>query len=666
MGIRVEKIGVIGSGNIGPDIAFHFAQNLKDTPIIVVDISEKALERGRGRITESVNKLVKRGKIKEEEGENILNNLHWTTDYSSLSGVNLVIEAATEDITIKHKIFSQLEQIVSDDTILASNSSHMEPEEIFAKVKNQQRTLVIHYFFPAHRNMMLEVVPSSHTDKKVVNFILQFYEELGKFPVEVKSSYGYAIDPIFEGLIQGAILMVERGVGTSKEVDAMIRDALKMGVGPFTAINLTGGNPITYHGLNEMHHKLMKWFKSPTLLETQLKTGKPWVVPQRGEEIKYDITTYQKVKEEVMGLYFGLVCTILDREIISLPYLNMAVEIALVMEPPFDLMNKIGIKTALELVENYHKKYPDFKVPESLKRQAQKNKPWKIPSVFREDRGEVAIVTICRPKVLNALNTQVINELEEIFKEIKTNSNIKAVVLTGKGGKAFVSGADITELAEIKTPEEGIRFARRGQQVFSFIENLGKPVVCAMNGLALGGGNELAMVCTIRIGKKGLKLFAGQPEPNLGIIPGYGGTQRLPRIIGMKKAWELLRTGRIISSKEAKEIGLIYEEIEGNIIDAGVELANKIINKEIEVKEIEKNKIEIPTDLPEVNIGHLSRKIDEIMKDTILQGAKLSLEEGLKCEAEGFGRCLLTKDMRIGMENFILYGAKRKAKFAHA
>jgi enoyl-CoA hydratase/carnithine racemase len=220
-------------------------------------------------------------------------------------------------------------------------------------------------------------------------------------------------------------------------------------------------------------------------------------------------------------------------------------------------------------------------------------------------------------------------------------------------------------LAAQKTPQEAEAFCLKCMAVLSLIEDLGKPVVCAMNGLAFGGGNEMAMACTARVATKGQKVFVSQPEPRLGIIPGNGGTQRLPRLIGMEKAWTLLRNANPISSAQAKELGLIQEEVEGDLIGTAIDWVKKIRSGLIHVPPIKKDPIPIPSTLPEVNIGHLSRKIDSLVQRAALEGAKMTLEEGLKLEAKIFGECLLTQDMKIGIENFLKNGAKVNANFVH-
>jgi enoyl-CoA hydratase len=166
----------------------------------------------------------------------------------------------------------------------------------------------------------------------------------------------------------------------------------------------------------------------------------------------------------------------------------------------------------------------------------------------------IAIVTINRPKVLNALNTQTLDELRRAILDLKHDESVRVVILTGAGEKAFVAGADINELA-VQTPTAGREHALAGQHVFDLIENIGKPVIAAINGYALGGGCELAMACTIRIAADTAKL--GQPEINLGIIPGYAGTQRLARIVGKGRALELLLTGDQVSAQEAHRLGLV-------------------------------------------------------------------------------------------------------------
>jgi len=249
-----------------------------------------------------------------------------------------------------------------------------------------------------------------------------------------------------------------------------------------------------------------------------------------------------------------------------------------------------------------------------------------------EVKEGIAYVTINRPKVLNALNDQVISELEQVFTSIKEDDQVKAVILTGAGEKAFVAGADITQLVDLNTLQ-GKNFARKGQEVFCLIESLGKPVIAAVNGFALGGGCELAMSCTLRIASTKAKL--GQPEVNLGIIPGYGGTQRLSRLVGKGRAMELLITGRMVDAQEAYQMGLVNKVVEPEeLMEEAEKLAKTIMSK-----------------------GPIAVKL---AMEAVNRGLEVSLEEGLRIEADLFGLSCSTEDKVEGTKAFL---EKRKPSF---
>jgi enoyl-CoA hydratase len=253
-------------------------------------------------------------------------------------------------------------------------------------------------------------------------------------------------------------------------------------------------------------------------------------------------------------------------------------------------------------------------------------------NILFEKKGAIAYVTFNRPKVLNALNRKTVEELRDALLQVRDDSEIRALILTGSGEKSFVAGADISELAQ-RTPVDGKDFSLFGQSVFHLLETLGKPSICAINGFALGGGCELALCCTIRLASKTAKL--GQPEVKLGIIPGYGGTQRLARLCGKGVAHELCLSGEMITAEEALRIGLvnhIYEPAE--LLPAAEALANKVIaNAPIAVK---------------------------YTMEAIERGVEMPQEEGLFLEATLFGLACATEDMREGTKAFL---EKRKADF---
>jgi enoyl-CoA hydratase len=244
----------------------------------------------------------------------------------------------------------------------------------------------------------------------------------------------------------------------------------------------------------------------------------------------------------------------------------------------------------------------------------------------------VATVTVNRPKVLNALNGQTLHELAEAFADIAQDAGIRAVILTGAGEKSFIAGADINELA-VQTPTGGRTHAMQGQRLFETIEQLGKPVVAAINGYALGGGCELAMACTIRLASETAKL--GQPEINLGIIPGYAGTQRLARIVGKGRALELLLTGDQISAAEAFRLGLV----------------NRVVAAADLIPEARRLAAALAAKAP-IAVRYIL--------DAVHRGLEMPFADAQAYEATLFGLVSSTDDMREGTRAFL---EKRKAAF---
>jgi enoyl-CoA hydratase len=256
----------------------------------------------------------------------------------------------------------------------------------------------------------------------------------------------------------------------------------------------------------------------------------------------------------------------------------------------------------------------------------------KLENVLYEKKGPIAYVTINRPKVLNALNAKTISELRSVFEDARDDSEVRGVVFTGAGDKAFAAGADISEMAN-DTPLTAEQKTRAGQALTELIENLGKPVIAAVNGFALGGGCELSMASTIRIAAETARF--GQPEVKIGIMPGYGGTQRLPRLVGKGRALQLILSGEIINAQEAYRIGLVNEVVPaaGLLARAEAILNQFISNAPVGVK----------------------YSIEAVNK-----GLDASLAEGLLLEASLFAICAGTEDKKEGTSAFL---AKRAPKF---
>lgn len=244
----------------------------------------------------------------------------------------------------------------------------------------------------------------------------------------------------------------------------------------------------------------------------------------------------------------------------------------------------------------------------------------------------IAVVTIDHPPA-NALDETTLLELSAAVDELAADANVKAVIITGAGQFAFSAGADINVINTIKGPDDARRMVLTGQDILNRIENMRKPVIAAINAVCLGGGNELAMACHIRIASDRARF--GQPEPNLGIIPGFGGTQRLPRLVGKAKALELLLTGDMIPAQEAYRIGLINKVVpEGDVVKTARDLAKRIVAKS------------------QVSVRLIMAAVDD--------GLKTSLEKGLLLEADSFAAVMASEDAREGVSAFL---QKRQPRF---
>ena len=253
-------------------------------------------------------------------------------------------------------------------------------------------------------------------------------------------------------------------------------------------------------------------------------------------------------------------------------------------------------------------------------------------NIKTERKDTILLITIDRPKVLNALNAKTVEEIGRAFSEARDDASIRCVILTGAGEKAFVAGADINELAAL-TPQAGKHVSEKGQNVLLQIERFPKPVIAAINGFALGGGCELALACHIRIASE--KAQIGLPEVTLGIIPGYGGTQRMARLLGKGKAFELVCSGERIGAAEAEKIGLVNKVVPADqLMSAAEEMARKIAAR---------SPVAVRAAIEAINYG-----------------SDMPLEEGLLLEATLFGLLCATEDMKEGMKAFL---EKRPANF---
>lgn len=653
------KIGVIGSGSIGPDLAYGFASALsrgKPSEVWLVDIKQEALDAGIERIRGYIGKGISRGKLNPKAAKAIESSLKPTMDLKDLAGCEYVLEAASEDLPVKQGILKNLEEVVGPDCLIGFATSGIPRARIAAEVKHPERCFVNHPFYPAWRALPVEVVPSG--DEAMTARMMAMLKRLGKVPIITSDVPCFAADDIFCCYCTEAVRIMDEGIANPYQIDAIVNDAIGGG-GAFNVMDLTRGNLLGVHCMELMREAPTgsDWFTPPDVLEKQ--GNKPWIDHKNPGDATYDEALKRKVLDRMLAVLVARSYFVVDNGICAPTDLDWLTRMALGFKKgTLSLAEGLGAGRVKEICETYAAEHPGFEVPKSVA-------DCKLAEFYRnikvERDGEIAVVTVFRPEVKNALNGRTIDELAAAFGNLAEDDAVRGVVLTSFDGS--LAGADIMELARLRTAEEAAEKARHGQRVLDRISAMSKPVVAALDGAVLGGGAELSMACHARVVGRGLMM--GQPEVNLGIIPGYGGTQRLPRIVGFEKAAVMLRNGLPVGAEEACKMGWATGDVAADAVQAARELVSRSLKGDVELSAVSAEPMAVPQEWPAVDLRHRSRKIDDILIGVIRDGLAQPLAAGLEVEAEAFGRCRDTIDYDIGMKNFIVNGPRVPAAFMH-
>ena len=620
----MTKICVVGAGNMGAGIAQRCAQS--GYAVSMVDIKEEFIKKGFDSIRMTMEEGVKRGKVKPEQVEKVISGIQGTVDLKeAAANADIVIEAVFEDMDIKKKLFVELDKICKPETILVSNTSSLSVTEMAKVVSRPARFAGLHFFYPAAINQLIEVIPGQGTDRATMVRLIELSRMLQKIPIVVKDAPGFAVNRYFVPFLNEACKMLDEGVANMATIEEAGKKTFSIGMGPFELMNATGV-VIAYHAQASLHAALGLYYKPADSLRKQFESGQKWKTEGEVDESKLE-----KIGDRFLGQMFTIATEIVEEGIATKEAVERGATLGLRWRAgPFTLMNETGIDRARELVRKYAS-ISGVRVPDLLVKQADLKKPWYLRNVHLTVDGFLGIVTIDRAESLNPLNSKVLSELDEMIESVAKDNDIKVVMITGEGN-SFVAGADIKEMIS-KTPIEAREFTQLGQMVFKRIEDLEKVVIAAVNGYALGGGLELALSCDIIIAADTARL--GLPEVSLGIHPGFGGTQRLPRQINKARAKEMIFTGQMIDAKEAERIGLV----------------NKVVPREMLYDEVRK--------LGEKVIANGPVAV-KMAKSAINKGTEMDLNAGLAYEIETVSLLFSTEDKQEGMNAFI---EKRKPQF---
>lgn len=651
-------VGVIGSGSIGPDLAYGFLSSLaagEGGKVFLLDIKKEALDAGVARIEGYIGKALARGRMSQKAADATRAALVPTMDIKDLASCDYVLEAATEDLKTKKIILRNLEQVVRADCLIGFATSAIPRARIAAEALHPERCFVNHPFYPAWRALPIEVV-SSGTDARFSTRMLDVLQKLGKVPIATADVPAFAADDVFSNYICEAVRIVEDGIATPAQVDQIVNSAIGGG-GPLNVMDLTNGNVLVVHIQELMQEVGGEWFAPPALLVKQ-GTAR-WRNPKGSEDTTHTEAQAKQVMDRILAVLLGRAYAVAENGVCEASDLNWLLRMSLGFnEGTLDLGKKLGAKKVAELCQAYHKSHPGFPVPKCV---AGKKLPAYLRDVTIQRDSGIAVVTVRRPESKNALCMQTVQELKAAFESLDADSSVQGVVFTGFGGP--LSGADINEFTSLTTREDTEGICYKAHPVQKVIANMKKPVVAAVDGPVMGGGAEFCMACHARV--VGPNLAFAQPEVNLGIIPGYGATQRLPRLIGVEKALELLRTGRIVGAKEACALGWASGEPVADPVHAAMNLIRDHIAGKVKLATVNPAPVAVPDPIPTVDIGHRSLLIDKIVVNAVKQGLRLPLDEGLMIEAKSFADAKETVDADIGIKNFIQNGPRTPAAFMH-
>ncbi len=543
---NIKIVGVIGAGTMGSGLAQKFAQ--EGFEVILADREMHYVDKGIYNIKTTLDEGVKRRLFNEQQVQNILGRISGTSNLNDLKSCDIIIEAIFEKFNAKCELFETLSGIVSSEAIIATNTSSFSVADLSSSVKNPERFIGLHYFYHAAKNRLVEIIPGSSTSDAVIRSVYMFSVMSGKDPIYTTDKNGFAVNRFFVPWLNESVRLLSEGAGTISQIDAICKKVFDIGMGPFQLMNATGV-PIAMHAQKTLEN-FGPFYKVSPLLEEQVASNQNWEVDDV-ENAEYSDEIYKLVSERMLGCVFFVCAQILAEKVCTATDLNRGAKIGLRWrQGPVDLLKRYGEETVKQYIRNSLASYGE-KMP------SVDSRDWDMEYVTYRKTGNIAVITMARPEDMNALNEKMMHQLDNVFSEAEADPEVDTIFITGMG-KAFVAGADIrffVKNMKAHAIDTILAFTKYGQQVFSKIDHSKKQVIAVLNGMALGGGLELAL-CADRI-LATPKVRVAFPETGIGIYPGLGGTQRTTQRVGKGIAKYLILTGKMLSAQEALEVGLI-------------------------------------------------------------------------------------------------------------
>ncbi|HXK48037.1 MAG TPA: enoyl-CoA hydratase-related protein [Deltaproteobacteria bacterium] len=647
--MQIRKAAVIGGGAMGGGIA-HVLSSV-GIECFIKDIDKKFVDKALSTSKAVYDKLVARGKLDPKKAEDCQGLLRGGVAYDRkfMAEADLVIEAVPEVMKLKQSVFAEIEKLCPETTILATNTSTLSLTEIADKVSKKDRFIGLHFFNPVPVMKLLEVIYDENTSKETVDAVMEFSLFIDKVPIKVKNGPGFAVNRVLIPYMNEAVLALMDGEATMEEIDeAMV--AFGMPMGPFALWDMVGLD-VGMHASETLAAAFAERTPVPELLKAIVKkgmlgqkTGKGFYT-YTGKEKKpsREVDAFLKAwwkKTGISGLTFSpeRLMTVQIRESLLIVSEGLAsahdVDTGMVYGTNFPTKvawgplhfaeDEVGWNDLSDILCALEAEYgPERFHPPAILEGLSDGRSVFENCFYEVDSHGVAVMYVENPP-MNVLSVKTLNDIANTVLAACADNRVRVILLTGKG-KAFVAGANIAEIQRLNGIHDAETYAQGGHLVMNTIDGALKPVICVINGFCLGGGLELAMACHMRIASDKARL--GLPEINLGIMPGFGGTQRLPRIVGKGKALEMILTGGHITAAEALACGLVNRVVpQVKLMEEAHTLAGTIAAK--------------------------SRLAVSAAIDAASEGLDVDLEEGIDIEVDNFARVVVSRDGKEGTDAF--------------
>jgi enoyl-CoA hydratase/3-hydroxyacyl-CoA dehydrogenase len=669
----VFKAAVVGAGTMGGQIAQTIAA--AGIPVVLKDINEElvqaGLEEARNVTSGQVGKLVEKGKLTQEQGDaqiaEILGRIDGTTTYEGFGDVDFVIEAVPERMEIKQAVFAELDAATPGHAILASNTSSLSITEIGEATLRPEKVVGFHYFYPASIMPLIEIVEGEETAPETIGAAITFAQAIRKQPITCAEVPGFVVNRILNSGISEIWREQEQKGLSIKLIDEGVGAANVVPMGPYFLVNLLGLDTVLHVAEHLAESYGDERFYVPKGMQKLVsekklgaKTGGEGFYSAAGEpnlqgEGEPDVA---ELVELLTLKTFVEACLVLEEGVATHRDIDFGLMAGAGLDPrrgllpPFMKADIEGLDTVLERLENAQERHGErFAPPTILRRlvaqgrlgqksgqgfyaypQADPEQPGEV--VKLETRADGVAIAWLANGQMNSIAPSVIEDLGKVWAKVKESASsaqpIRALVIASSNPFLYSAGADIKAFTQMDEAG-GEQLIHEAHALFRELGSEGVATIAAVNGLAFGGGCELAMACDMRIAARSA-LF-GQPEIKLGIIPGFGGTQRLPRLVGQSKALEMNLVGDPMQAEEAYEYGLASAVVEDHeLLDTALAWARKLA-------------------------GQAPLALEQIKRVS----AAGDLDEGIEAEKRGFATVFQSADAKEGISAFL---GKRAPKFA--